>query len=72
MLQGKEETKKWWREYCSSHYNNTGNSDRLNSLTGANYTPPIEDVTRDILYEEVETAQFSQFLAVFKMPKLSV
>jgi len=56
MLQGKEETKKRWSEYCSSLYNNTCNRDRLIAELEQITPPPTEDVTQDILLPRVETA----------------
>jgi len=49
MLQGKEETKERCTEYCSSLYNNTGNSDRLIAELEQIAPPPTKDGTQAIL-----------------------
>jgi hypothetical protein len=56
MLQGREEVKKWWTEYCSGLCTDSGHGDTAITDLDQISPSPSEDELREILYYHVETA----------------
>jgi len=56
VLQGKEEVKARWTEYCSSLYTESGDSNSVITELIQIAPPPNEDETHYVMYEEIETA----------------